>query len=114
MELIHKTLTRVVNRAQILCALLIFVGCSSLPPAPEGDMCIMSPARDFAYCCEIPKDKDEIEDPQNCYDLAIGEMENYTAFSPETWKNIRAYIKILEIQANLTLKKLDDLENESR
>jgi hypothetical protein len=67
----------------------------------------MAPSRGFARCCAIPKNEAEIDKPIGCYDLQISEMEHFQAFSPVTWRNIRQYMKLLEIEAQRKKKKLD-------
>ena len=107
MGVTHLRLTQGSWTTSLVMFLIFFVGCSSLPPAPDGDHCVMAPSRGFARCCAIPKNEAEIENPIGCYDLPIEEMEHFQAFSPITWRNIRQYMKLLEIQAQQKQKLLE-------
>lgn len=87
------------------------INCASLPPPPEGELCIMQTATSNAACVPITKKIQSMmnKEPMPLDDshlVNFSEMNKWVAFSPETWANIEAYIlKIKTMIENILLGK---------
>lgn len=81
--------------------LLESTACSSLPPAPSGNTCIVDVANIGADCEPISQairqGSVNIQDTNSF--VPFSQMDNYVAFSPSTWQNIQTYIGDLKLLA---------------
>lgn len=107
-------------KASSIILLTSFLGCASLPPPPQGDLCVISVADGGAVCvpinpavvkeyteakhlhCVNVPNKNALMCDKNSFEAIKVEfkaMDNWIAFDPQTWANLQAYINKLKYRA---------------
>lgn len=89
-----------------ICALMT-ISCSEMPEKPNGDLCTIDLPRSQLICSPIPKN--DTDPPGKSFKTPIANADKYIAFSPETWKNISAYIQQLKILAEQKKTQLKEM-----
>lgn len=85
--------------------LVLNAGCSSLPKAPTGYTCVVDVANNGADCSPISSavrfrnNISQIKANATIF-IPFAQMDNYVAFSPDSWGNIQVYINELKQLAN--------------
>lgn len=85
----------------LLTIILFSLSCASLPPPPQGDTCIIDIKNNDAICVPISSaiEREHVSPSDGTHRIWIRDMDNYVAFSPETWGSIEAYILKLKDRA---------------
>lgn len=84
-----------------LLLILSCAGCNSLPKPPTGNTCIVDVANSGADCSPINTAIrlrgviPQIKANATIF-VPFNQMDNYVAFSPDTWANIQIYINELK------------------
>lgn len=74
-------------------ATLFLISCASLPPAPEGNICVMDIKNNQADCATITAVvQANGQSAQGTSVVQIKDMDNWIAVSPSTWAAIQTYI----------------------
>ena len=82
------------NKLLLIAWLLILSSCNSLPPPPSGSLCIVDEGSREAYCSSIPE---AVAGQMPIHTtVPITGMDKYVCFSPESYRNIQAYIQKLK------------------
>lgn len=73
---------------------LFLISCASLPPAPQGYLCIVDIKNQSAQCKGIATNMNPAS-----YTQVISGMNNWITVSPSTWANIQTYIGQIKVIA---------------
>lgn len=78
--------------------------CSTLPPPPQGDTCVINAAAGYAICEPISAAvaREHVNPHDSSNKVPISSMDNWVAFSPQTWGSIEKYILELKDRAQQT------------
>lgn len=76
-------------------------GCASLPSPPQGDTCVINAPGGYAICEPISAavQRQHVAPHDSSNKVPISSMDNWVAFSPETWGSIETYILQLKDRA---------------
>lgn len=88
-------------RKTLIPILFLLSGCQSLPPPPKGDTCIVDVQAGGADCVSISQAVKLMRVDSQDMDsfVPFADMDNYVAFSPDSWAAIQAYIGKLKLLA---------------
>lgn len=95
-----------IEKTLLVLSMITLGSCASMPPPPEGDTCIIDATRGYAICVPIQSAiyRERIDLQDATYKLPLGALDNYVAFSPDTWKSIEGYIIKLKDRAQNSCK----------
>lgn len=84
--------------------LLVLEACASLPPPPQGDTCVINALGGYAICEPISAAvaREHVNPHDSSNKVPISSMDNWVAFSPQTWGSIEKYILELKDRAQQT------------
>lgn len=88
-------------RLRPLSIILLVVNCgclATLPKPPKGDLCVLDVQTATGECVHISKvaKREKLDRDDVSSHVSINTMDNWVAFSPDTWANIQVYINDLK------------------
>lgn len=105
----------------LLVALFLvgFASCGSMPPPPEGDLCVVDVPRNRCVCFPIDgavaegkirsatdlKYTNVVRLANGGYQIPLSQCHKYTAFSPKHWENYRNYVDALYRKAERCIQR---------
>lgn len=86
------------HKILLITLFIILSGCNNLPDPPKGDLCVMDAQTESAVCVPIKKvmKKGDLDVRDGSHIVPIAQMDNWVAFSPDTWANIQSYTNELK------------------